>query len=248
MNRKWSLAASVMVVAFLIGCGKPGSDSTDSGGATDTVAGNPTVTPDNDGFPGDGKTDEWRRYVGRLDFNLEFADLDSTAVMTYTCKAGDACPNGVVRFLVVPEKHGYGTDWNDVINSPNKKGLVLASYWNMDTVRVNSLNLPAHARLYQWVGPVSATARGIQVFSVTDSTGVRVVAEGGPSDFKFCKLDGRRDKAAAKKDPGHACAAVDDKKTQTKAMMMMSFERFMGDDLWLSCAGGCCQSSLTSVQ
>ena len=258
-GRLWSIAAlALLVVAVLNGCGKKEASSTDTGVATDTVPGGGLVAQSKEGYPTDGKNEDWLEYVTRrLDFNVAFEDIDSTAIVTYPCKAGDSCPGNVARFLVIAEKHAFQVDWKDALKIDNaKKGFVTAVYWNMDRIAVPSLSLPANASLYQWVGAVSPTEYGIQLFSVTSATPVAIAASGSANDYNFCKFNSsNRTKSAAKLKPTHACenaapsrsgSAQSTPYTRLAKNTMMVVERFP-EDLWLSCAGGCCESSLTSI-
>lgn len=241
------VAALVVIVAVSNACTKKESASTDSASVPDTTAGAAILAQSNPGWPTDGKNSEWVEYVTKkLDFNISFADLDSTAVITYTCKQGDDCSttDGKVRFLVVPEKHAFNVNWAFALTpSNNKKGYVTAAYWNMDRIAVPSLKLPANTNMYEWVGPISDSTYGIQLFSISES-GVQIAASGTPTDYEFCEDNAPRTKSAVKMKPAHACpnrAGV-----QTKKSAVMLTERFP-EDLWLSCAGGCCQSSLTQI-
>ena len=243
-------ALVLLIVTVLDGCRKAKPGSTDSGVATDTVPGTSLLARSYDGYPTDGKKADLLRYLASLDFNIDFADIDSTAIVTYACKTGDQCPGNTVRFLIIAEKHAFQVNWQRALEAENnKKGYVPAVYWNIDRIAVPSLKLPANASLYQWVGATSATDYGIQLFSVTETTEVAVAASGTPTDYNFCQLGGNRTKSAAKLKPSHACEAASPtttQTTQTKKSALMLTERFP-EDLWLSCAGGCCQSSLTSV-
>ena len=236
------LAATVFTLAMLTGCtgSKTGSGDTTKPQDTTSIADDDDdPTPENGGYPTDGKTAEWREYVTkRLNFNLEFAELDSTAVLTYSCKTGDVCFPGVVRFLVVPEKKVFNAKWEDAMKVGSNKGFVAAAYWNIDRVAVKSLNLPRDARLYQWVGPVSDSAVGILLFSVTDSVRIAGRADG----YRFCPEEHPHKKATARKRAAFVCPRKDGVTTSSAALS--SGVALFPEDLWISCAGGCCQSSL----
>lgn len=242
------LCTLVIAVAVSNACTKPETASTDSASATDTTGGPVTLAQSNSGWPTDGKNSDWLVYVrDKLDFDIEFADIDSTAVISYTCKEGDDCSTtgGKIRFLVIPEKHALNVNWAYALTpSNNKRGYVPAAYWNMDRIAVPSLKLPANAHLYEWVGPISATEYGIQLFSVTETTPVQIAASGTPADYDFCEDNAPRTKSAVKMKPAHSCP--NRQAAQTKKSAALLSERFP-EDLWLSCAGGCCQSSLTQI-
>jgi hypothetical protein len=253
----YTIAALVaLVVTILNGCTEKDTGRADSGAATDTSGGGVAMLVHN-GYPADGKTEDWLEYVKRgLDFNIKFEDIDSTALIKYPCKTDDDCSQsgGAVRFLVIPEKLAFTVRWQDALTpAQQKKGYVTAVYWNLERIAVPSLRLPVNTALYQWVGAISDSTYGIQLFYVTADSGVVVVASGTPEDYKFCGDQGHENRrvSAAKLKPTHACpdsaaSAQSTQSTQSKKSAMMITERFP-EDLWLSCAGGCCQSSLTSV-
>ena len=235
------LAAAVFTMAMLTGCNgsKTGADDTARPHDTTSIADDDDPTPDKGGYPTDGKTEEWLKYVKDLDFNIDFAHIDSTAIIKYSCKEGDACFPGDIRFLVIPEKRVVNTKWENAMKIANKKGFVAAAYWNMDRADVKSLNLPSGENMYQWVGPVSESAVGIRLFNV-DNNGMRI--SGRADGYRFCAEKNPHKKATVRKREVYVCPLGDSVTTSSAALS--SAVTLFPEDLWISCAGGCCQSSL----
>ncbi len=191
------------------------------------------------GYPGESGVPDLTAYLAKLDFNLEYGDRDSTAIVEYQCKAGDACAPGKTRFLVIAEKQAFTVSWPDAMNAGKNKGYVTAVYWNLDRAAVKSLNLAADSSLYQWVGPIAANGTvGIELFSLDNGT-VQVASK--TQTWTACTMNENRQKSAAKMKPGHtACVSQTAPGPQLPGN---AANPLFPDDLWLSCRGGCCQSS-----
>lgn len=243
--RRMSLGAVALCAGALVAAtactrtaDKPGDSAVSQAPDTSAQGGAPASAQSLGGYPGESGIAALDAYLAKLDFNINYADRDSTAFIEYQCKTGDACAPGNVRFLVIAEKGAFSVDWPDALNSTKNKGYVTAVYWNLDRVEVKSLNLAADSSMYQWVGPIApGGVVGIEVFSVYNGA-VQVASK--TQKWTTCTLNGERTKSAAKKNPGHTtCVNMTAPGPQ---LPVGAANSLFPDDLWLSCKGGCCQA------
>lgn len=218
---------------------KPGDSAAVQASDTSAQGGTPASAQSLGGYPGENGIAVLNTYLEKLDFNIIYGDRDSTTIVEYQCKTGDACAPGKVRFMVIAEKGAFNVDWPDAMDAAKNKGYVTAVYWNLDRAEVKSLNLAAGSSLYQWVGPIAANGVvGIELFSVYNGA-VQVASK--TQKWTECAVPGNRTKSAAKMKPGHTTCV--NKTAPGPQLPVGAANPLFPDDLWLSCRGGCCQPS-----
>ena len=245
-QRRLASVASVIFASALLAAAactttadKPGDSAAVQAPDTSASGGASASAQSLSGYPGENGIAALNTYLEKLDFNVIYSDRDSTTIVEYQCKTGDACAPGKIEFMVIAEKGAFNVDWPDAMNAAKNKGYVTAVYWNLDRAEVKSLNLAADASLYQWIGPIAANGVvGIELFSI-DNGAVQVASK--TQQWTECAVSGNRTKSAAKKKPGHTTCV--NKAAPGPQLPVNAATPFFPDDLWLSCRGGCCQSS-----
>ena len=243
---RMSLRALTLIATVSLGvsaCTKtaeaPGDSAVVQAPDTSAQDGKPASALSLGGYPGENGIAALNTYLEKLDFNIIYGDRDSTTIVEYQCKTGDACAPGKVKFMVIAEKGAFNVDWPDAMDAAKNKGYVTAVYWNLDRAEVKSLNLAADASLYQWVGPIAANGVvGIELFSVNNGA-VQVASK--TQKWTECAVPGNRTKSAAKMKPGHTTCV--NKVAPGPQLPVNAASMLFPDDLWLSCRGGCCQPS-----
>jgi hypothetical protein len=236
---------------MLCGCTTTGKDtgSPDSGVAKAPLSDStkpPTGTPSVASFSlgSAGSNQQLKTYLASLKFNFEVGEKDSAVLVDYECKSNDSCRGTMTRFLVIPESNSEWLHWDDMWTNGVQQGSVTAAYLNVDEASLPSLNLGPHDVMYQWVGAVTDQVAGaayaVELFSVDGNGKVRRASF--TQDIQICTDPGHanRNKPAAKHNPGHKDCQP--KKAPGPVINHLASWKFP-DDLWISCGGGCCQSS-----
>jgi hypothetical protein len=201
------------------------------------------------GYP--DATPRFGKYVEDRVFDTAGELIDSATFVAIDCADTDsACQaaGGKAQFLVVAEEDAYKVKWDDALKTSANGGYVIAKLVNMDHVEIPSMNLGPYTPLYEWAGLTSANTTGIVLFSL--NAGKLTIVRQARNSYGECTpraTVGHRDKSAAKHKPDHKTEEWSCKQLPlpTPPASTGKMSPLFPDDLWVSCAAGCCQTTFS---